>query len=458
MTSLPILIVDDEADIRELIEITLNRMGHDTHCAANIAEAEQQLASHQYALCLTDMRMPDGNGLNLIDHIQANYPELPVAMITAHGNMDAAIRAMKSGAFDFVSKPIDLKQLREMVTNALKLDKPTTPTAKAASRPSNGKNLLLGSSPAMLQLKTTIGKVSRSQAPVYICGESGTGKELVANSIHQQSVRTGAPFIAVNCSAIPSELLESEFFGHTKGSFTGATTDKPGLFKAAQGGTLFLDEVADLPVAMQVKLLRAIQEKNIRPVGASVEEKVDVRILSASHKDLATLVAQGEFRQDLYYRINVIRIDVPRLHQRQEDIAEIALSVLNKLAQRDNTPLLSLSASAEQALLNYEFPGNVRELENILERASALCDEDKIKAEDLHLPQTTSKKTVSAVENPANEPEASLETLKSNLKESEREQIEQALEKTRWNKTEAAKLLGLTFRQLRYRIKKLDID
>jgi len=450
MKTPPILIVDDEADIRELIEITLNRMGLDTHCAANITEAQDSLTTHKYSLCLTDMRMPDGNGLDLIDHIQANYPQLPVAMITAHGNMEAAIRALKAGAFDFVSKPVDLAQLREMVSNALKLKKAT------AAPPNPAPELLLGSSAAMLTLKKTIAKVARSQAPVYICGESGTGKELVSNSIHQQSARGDAPFIAVNCSAIPSELLESEFFGHIKGSFTGASIDKPGLFKAAHGGTLFLDEVADLPMAMQVKLLRSIQEKTIRPVGANAEEKVDVRILSASHKDLAKLVEQGEFRQDLFYRINVIRIDVPRLHERQEDIIEIARSVLNKLAQRENRPPLCLSASATQALQDYEFPGNVRELENILERASALCEGDNIEVDDLHLPQKSSA-TVSLVPT-LEEVKKAPESLKSNLNESEREQIEQALAKTRWNKTEAAKLLGLTFRQLRYRIKKLDID
>ena len=453
MKKLPVLIVDDEADIRELIEITLNRMGLDTHCAANVAEAQRCLGEGSYSLCLTDMRMPDGNGLDLIDHIQTNYPELPVAMITAHGNMEAAIRALKAGAFDFVSKPVDLSQLRKMVSSALKLEAASKPQA-----PTKEDDPLLGSSTAMQKLKKTIGKVARSQAPVYICGESGTGKELVANSIHQKSARSEGAFIAVNCSAIPSELLESEFFGHIKGSFTGATADKAGLFKAAHGGTLFLDEVADLPIAMQVKLLRAIQEKTVRPVGANAEEKVDVRILSASHKDLATLVEQGEFRQDLFYRINVIRIDVPRLHQRQEDIAEIATAVLDRLAQRENTAALSLSASATQALLSYEFPGNVRELENILERASALCEANTIELGDLHLPKAQTKKTEVDVEPTNIVSQAAPESLKNNLHDSEREQIEQALAKTRWNKTEAAKLLGLTFRQLRYRIKKLNID
>ena len=374
-------------------------------------------------------------------------------MITAHGNMEAAIRALKAGAFDFVSKPVDLAQLRKMVASALKLEKPSQ-----AGIPGSVDDPLLGSSAAMQSLKKTIAKVARSQAPVYICGESGTGKELVANSIHQNSARTAAPFIPVNCSAIPSELLESEFFGHLKGSFTGASSDKAGLFKAAHGGTLFLDEVADLPISMQVKLLRAIQEKTVRPVGANAEEKVDVRILSASHKDLVQLVEQGEFRQDLFYRINVIRIDVPRLHQRQEDIPEIATAVLNKLARRENTAALSLSASATQALLSYEFPGNVRELENILERASALCEANTIELGDLHLPKAQTKKTEVDVEPTNIVSQAAPESLKNNLNDSEREQIEQALAKTRWNKTEAAKLLGLTFRQLRYRIKKLNID
>ena len=442
-----ILIVDDEADIRELIDITLSRMGLATECAANIQEAEQLLASEVFSLCLTDMRLPDGNGLDLIDHIIANYPHIPVAMITAHGNMEAAIRALKSGAFDFVSKPIDLGQLREMVGSALKLESPVSPKELMRNSP----DLLLGSSVAMQNLKTTIGKVARSQAPVYIHGESGTGKELVAKSIHQQSVRNDAPFIPVNCSAIPSELLESEFFGHVKGSFTGANADKPGLFHAADGGTLFLDEVADLPIAMQVKLLRAIQEKRVRPVGASSEEEVDVRILSASHKDLTKLVEEGEFRQDLFYRINVIRIDVPRLQERGEDIIEIAEASLKRLATREQRPSpLLLSDGARQALKQHHFPGNVRELENILERASALCNQESIEEDDLHLPknQTVTDKV----------PIASADNLTQNLQQTEREQIEQALHQTRWNKTEAAKLLGLTFRQLRYRIKKLGIE
>lgn len=447
MNTHPVLIVDDEADIRELIDITLSRMGFNTECAANLAEAHQQLESQRFSLCLTDMRLPDGNGLDLIDYITNQYPDTPVAMITAHGNMEAAIRALKSGAFDFVSKPIDLVQLREMVNSALKLEaQPNKATANAKT------DLLLGSSGVIQQLKTTIGKVARSQAPVYIHGESGTGKELVAKSIHQYSARQDAPFIPVNCSAIPSELLESEFFGHTKGSFTGASSDKPGLFRAAHGGTLFLDEVADLPIAMQVKLLRAIQEKRIRPVGASQEEDADVRILSASHKDLAQLVEQGEFRQDLFYRINVIRIDVPRLQDRDNDILEIAEASLNKLAQREGRPApLLLSGDAQQALKQYPFPGNVRELENILERASALCDQVTIQEGDLHLP-------VSNKQPPFSSPSALTDDLKQNLQQSEREQIEDALQQTRWNKTEAAKLLGLTFRQLRYRIKKLGIE
>lgn len=447
-----VLIVDDEADIRELLELTLTRMGLDTFSAANVEEAKHALSHHTFNVCLTDMRLPDGDGLDLIEHIHTAHPNLPVAMITAHGNMETAIKAMKLGAFDFVSKPIDLAQLRSMVTNALKLSKqtdsitPKKPTVKATPTPSATPKLLIGSSKAMDDLNQLIIKVARSQASVYIHGESGTGKELVARSIHNHSPRHDGPFVPVNCSAIPSELLESEFFGHLKGSFTGANADKDGLFKSANGGTLFLDEVADLPISMQVKLLRAIQEKSVRPVGASAEEAVDVRILSASHKDLARLVDDNYFRQDLFYRINVIRIDVPPLKAREGDVLEITEFVLNKISIRDGiTPALSLSSQAKHALSNYPFPGNVRELENILERASALCTPPHIDEFDLQLPATQQANTTHAP------------NLDDSLADSESEQILMALEKTKGNKTKAAELLGLSFRQLRYRIKKLGL-
>lgn len=451
-----ILIVDDESDIRELLELTLSRMGLDTFSAANVEEAKNALNHHAFNVCLTDMRLPDGDGLDLIEHINTSHPNLPVAMITAHGNMETAIRAMKLGAFDFVSKPIDLAQLRNMVTHALKLseqqDTPkqpkekNTPTTRSEAQPNNAPKLLIGSSKAMDDLNQLIIKVARSQASVYIHGESGTGKELVARSIHNHSPRHDGPFIPVNCSAIPSELLESEFFGHLKGSFTGANADKDGLFKSAHGGTLFLDEVADLPISMQVKLLRAIQEKSVRPVGANTEETVDVRILSASHKDLSQLVDNNLFRQDLFYRINVIRIDVPPLKTREGDVLEITEFVLNKISTRDNlSPKLSLTPEAKQALSNYPFPGNVRELENILERASALCAPPHIDEMDLqlpHLPKTNDSEPTS---------------LDAHLADNESEQILMALEQTKGNKTKAAELLGLSFRQLRYRIKKLGL-
>lgn len=454
-----VLIVDDEADIRELLELTLARMGLDTFSAANVEEAKHALSHHTFNVCLTDMRLPDGDGLDLIEHIHTAHPNLPVAMITAHGNMETAIKAMKLGAFDFVSKPIDLAQLRSMVTHALKLsaqqDKPEPPPKIKTSTPSRSQakppksepeKLLIGSSKAMDDLNQLIIKVARSQASVYIHGESGTGKELVARSIHNHSPRHDGPFVPVNCSAIPSELLESEFFGHLKGSFTGANADKDGLFKSANGGTLFLDEVADLPISMQVKLLRAIQEKSVRPVGASAEEAVDVRILSASHKDLARLVDDNYFRQDLFYRINVIRIDVPPLKAREGDVLEITEFVLNKISTRDGiTPALSLSSQAKHALSNYPFPGNVRELENILERASALCTPPHIDEFDLQLPATQQANTTHAP------------NLDDTLADSESEQILMALEQTKGNKTKAAELLGLSFRQLRYRIKKLGL-
>lgn len=471
-----ILIIDDEPDIRELIELTLTRMGHDTRSAANVAAAKQLLAGESFDAVLTDMRLPDGNGLDLIEFISENFPQLPVAMITAHGNMDAAIRAMKAGAFDFVSKPIDITMLRQLVTNALKLSQApavshnagdaessaldtqsaanlnikNTP-AKSPKPPVKTASGLIGNSESMLQLNALIAKVARSQAPVYINGASGTGKELVATSIHKQSARADGAFVPVNCSAIPSELLESEFFGHVKGSFTGALADKDGLFTVADGGTLFLDEIADLPISMQVKLLRAIQEKSVRPVGATHEIKIDVRILSASHKDLAKLVEQNLFRQDLFYRINVIRIDVPALKDRDADCLIIAKYVLEKIAARDQSAAFKLSANAELALRRYDFPGNVRELENILERACALCEGNRIELEDLHLPKPSAhlNTDLALSDTP--------QTLPDALALSEADSIRQALKTTYGNKTEAAKLLGLSFRQLRYRIKKLGI-
>jgi len=440
------LVIDDEPDIRELLKITLNRMNIETFCAEDISSAKKLLTEHDFDLCLTDMKLPDGNGLDLVDYIQKIKKPMPVAVITAHGSMDIAIKAMKKGAFDFLSKPVDLTVLRHLVNNALKLSTPTQIKKERRTR-----HLLLGESQSMRDIRSKIDKVARSQAPVYISGESGSGKELIARLIHRQSHRHEASFIAVNCGAIPAELMESEFFGHKKGSFTGASSDKQGLFQAAEGGTLFLDEVADLPLALQVKLLRAIQEKKIRPVGGHQEISTNVRLLSATHKDLSSMVEKGEFRQDLYYRINVIDLVSPPLRNRTEDIPELADHLLNKLAANNGQQQPSLSKEAIQGLIHYHFPGNVRELENILERALALYDGNTIELDDLNLPCSTELPKAKKF-NPS---EISLEDY---LEEIEKEALSKALEENRWNKTETAKHLGLTFRSLRYRLKKLGLD
>ncbi len=444
------LIIDDEPDILETLCITLERMRPAVECstATCLAEAYQKLNTRPFQLCLTDMRLPDGNGLDFIQYMQQNYPHIPVAMITAHGNMETAITALKSGAFDFISKPVELKQLRQTVQTALNL-----PQLRNNQIPS-----LLGDSPVMQNLKRTIHKLARSQAPAYISGESGTGKELVARLIHAQGARKDKPFVPVNCGAIPYELMESEFFGHKKGSFTGAVNDKQGLFQAAEGGTLFLDEVADLPLNMQVKLLRAIQEKRVRPVGAHTEIAVDVRILSATHKNLNQLVQEGSFRQDLFYRINVIEIPVPPLRERGEDIPLLIQHLLENLYQKNQASTMGeqapkISNSALDVLKKYPFPGNVRELENILERAQTLCESDTIQIEDLQLP----KLNFDNAETSGNQGQSgnSLDPMLDNV---EKETILKALEQTHWNKTKAAELLGVTFSTLRYRLKKLKLD
>ena len=362
-----VLVIDDERDIRELLTITLGRMGLKVDTASDVADAKRHLAESRYALCFTDMRLPDGSGQEIIQLIAKDYADTPVAMITAYGNVDAAVTALKAGAFDFVSKPVDINILRRLVQTALRLS-----DAKRTEPPSAGAARMLGDSPAILELRATIAKLARSQAPVYISGESGVGKELVARLIHEQGPRASSPFVPVNCGAIPSELMESEFFGHKKGSFTGAQTDKDGLFQAAQGGTLFLDEVAELPMHMQVKLLRVIQEKAVRPIGGRAEVPVDVRILSATHKNLGKLVEASQFRQDLYYRINVIELRVPPLRERRDDIPKLARRVLERLAAESGQPSATVTPAALSALLAYAFPGNVRELENVLERAVAL--------------------------------------------------------------------------------------
>jgi two-component system response regulator PilR (NtrC family) len=434
------LVVDDEPDIRELLAITLERMGIETVAAEDLGSARARLAEGGVDLCLTDMRLPDGNGIDLVRHVQRTSPATPVAVITAHGNVESAVEALKAGAFDFVSKPVDLQVLRNLVSTALRL----------SGTRSTSRHELVGDSAPMQGVRGLVARLARSQAPVYIGGESGTGKELVARLIHEQGPRADGPFVPVNCGAIPEDLMESELFGHKKGSFTGALADKPGLFQAASGGTLFLDEVADLPLHMQVKLLRAIQEKSVRPVGAQAEVPVDVRILSATHKDLAALVRESRFRQDLFYRINVIELRVPPLRERAEDIPQLAEHILRRLAERSGDPCPGLSTEARAALAGYRFPGNVRELENLLERALALCDGDVIQPEDLGIPAADG-----AV---AAEPGAARsEGLDPLLDQIERETILKALEQTGGNKTAAAKVLGITFRALRYRLEKLGL-
>ena len=448
-----ILIVDDEPDLLELVSLTLRRMSLRTRTASDLATAQKLLKSESFDLCLTDMRLPDGDGLELVAWIQQNRAQLPVAVITAHGNVESAVRALKLGAFDFVSKPLDIGVLRKLVDNAIRLG---ADAGAPEAPPEPGKARLIGHSAPMEQLRELISRVARSEAPVHISGESGTGKELVARLIHESGARRAAAFVAVNCGAIPTELMESEFFGHKRGSFTGAVADKKGLVQAAEGGTLFLDEVADLPLHMQVKLLRVVQEKTVRPVGESQEEKVDVRILSATHKSLAELVAQGQFREDLFYRINVIEMHVPSLRERTEDIPDIARAVLTRLGRRVNGPSPRIAEDALTLLETYPFPGNVRELENVLERALTLCLGGMITAEHIKLR--------SAARAPAPAPAStSMEhtapsALGDHLEGIERGAILQALEKTRYNKTAAAKLLGMSFRALRYRIKKLGIE
>ncbi|MEP4547779.1 MAG: sigma-54 dependent transcriptional regulator [Saccharospirillum sp.] len=456
MANQRVLIVDDEPDIRELLELTLMRMGLDTLSVPDLKSAIRQIDQHAYDLCLTDMRLPDGNGLELVKYIQHKRPDTPVAMITAHGNMELAIDSLKAGAFDFVSKPVEIERLRALVNQALKIS--NTPSSQAS--PAQAIPTMVGESEAMTHLQSKIRKLARSQAPVFIQGESGTGKELVARQIHALGPRAEGPFVPVNCGAIPSELMESEFFGHKKGAFTGASEDKAGFFQAANNGTLFLDEVADLPLAMQVKLLRSIQEKKIRSIGSQQETDVDVRILSATHKNLDALVASGEFRQDLFYRINVINLPVPALRERTSDIPLLCQRILIRIAESYELAPARLDKAAENALMNYPFPGNVRELENILERAYTLCEDDRIGLRDLQLDQTPAAAISGANGNSSGERYArpSDMNLEDYLMEVEREVVEQALEETRWNRTAAAKRLGITFRALRYRLKKLGLD
>ena len=449
------LVVDDETDIRELVVLTLERMDIRADSASNVEEAKEMLAQRNYNLCLTDMRLPDGLGLDLVAHISANYTDLPVAVITAYGSAENAVSALKAGAFDYLTKPISLKQLRPLVESALKLSstdiKETQNTAD-----------LIGNSPAIDYVRTMIEKLARSQAPVYISGESGSGKELAARLIHSNSSRCDKAFIAVNCGAIPENLMESEFFGYKKGAFTGASQDTIGLFQAANGGTLFLDEVADLPLAMQVKLLRAIQEKKVRTVGGTAEEAVDARIISATHKNLSTLMAQGLFRQDLYYRLNVIQLKMPALRDRPEDIPELTQKLLQKLCQSQSIEVPVLEDSANKLISELHFAGNVRELENMLERALALCDGKKISTNDLFMGEevmASEHKSKNEGEETNFNPSKTLEIgLPEYLEDIEKRAILKALEKANNNKTAAAKLLGVSFRTLRYRLVKLGLS
>src|SRR3569832_190363 len=477
MTSPRILVVDDEADLRELLEITFIKMGLDIDSADSLAAARQFLAQTEYALILTDMRLPDGLGIDLVREVTASLKITPIAVITAFGSADNAVAALKAGAYDYLSKPVALDQLRAMVQSALRLNPATSSTGQANSLPASALSLrLLGESPAMRDVRAQIARLARSMAPVAITGESGSGKELAARDIHAQSTRADKPFIAVNCGAIPESLMEAEFFGYRKGAFTGASEDRDGFFQAASGGTLMLDEVADLPLTMQVKLLRAIQERRVRKVGATSEDPVAVRLISATHQNLAQCVEQGKFRQDLYYRLNVIELRMPPLRERKDDIGLLANTFLSRFAAASALPAPVLSAEALDALRLHVFPGNVRELENILERALAFSNDGAIQVQDLALKSevlrfpgaaqpTVPGHPVVAANGPDAAPTMQFNaiaelplSLPEHLDKVEREIIRRALAKTHFNRTQAAELLGISFRQLRYRMQRLSIN
>lgn len=436
-----VLVVDDEPDIRELLDLTLARMGLDADCVGTVSEAKAKLDANVYQLCLTDMRLPDGAGLDLVKHIGALPIDLPVAVITAHGSAENAVNALKSGAFDYIAKPVSLEQLRGLVRSALDLDGRGDGVGK-------GEVEILGESAALVQARDLIARVARSQAPIYITGESGSGKELAARRVHELGARQKGPFVAVNCGAIPESLVESEFFGYRKGAFTGAADDRDGFFQAANGGTLFLDEVADLPLSMQVKLLRAIQEKRVRKVGATGEDSLDVRLICATHQNLKLLVEQGRFRQDLFYRVNVIELRMPSLRECRDDIPLMAGRIVDRLARATGIAAPQLTPAAQVALQNYPFPGNVRELENVLERAMALMNGELIDAADLNLAPASIEAT---------EGVPSSGTLQDYLDGVERQKIVEALAQTAGNRTSAARLLGITFRSMRYRMARLNI-
>ncbi|MCX7165310.1 MAG: sigma-54 dependent transcriptional regulator [Rhodocyclales bacterium] len=441
-----VLVVDDEADIRELLDLTLARMGLLADCVGSLAEARRMLASQRYQLCLTDMRLPDGEGLELVRHIAEAVGDLPVAVITAHGSAENAVSALKAGAFDYIAKPVSLDQLRGMVKSALELPSPDSTGDMGSMGEMSG---LLGESAAIEQVRGMIDRVARSQAPVHITGESGSGKELAARLIHTQGARRDRAFVPVNCGAIPENLMESEFFGYRKGAFTGANDDRDGFFQVSDGGTLFLDEVAELPLTMQVKLLRAIQEKRVRKVGATSEESVDVRVICATHQDLKSLVELGRFRQDLFYRLNVIELRMPALRECCEDIPMLAQHILDRLALAANLAPPPLAAQALEALQSYPFPGNVRELENVLERALALMAGDSIGVVDLNLAPSQVPGLVATTTGGS---------LQDHLDQVERQAISDALKQANNNRTAAARLLGVTFRSLRYRLARLGMN
>jgi len=457
-----VLVIDDEPDIRELLDLTLTRMGLDVTTVEDLGEARHELGNGSFSFCLTDMRLPDGNGLDLVQEISDKYPELPTAVITAHGRVEDAVNALKMGAFDFVSKPVDLSVLRKLVNTALKLvqEEPREDKEEdeSVSLPSGPLDKMAGKSKAIQQCKKMIAKLSRSQAPVLVSGDSGSGKELAAKLIHELGPRADGPFIPVNCGAIPTELMESEFFGHKKGSFTGASADKEGLFQAADGGSLMLDEVADLPLHMQVKLLRAIQEKAVMPIGARSEVSIDVRILSATNKPLKPLVESGHFRSDLYFRLNVIELHLPSLNERRSDIPILAERFLAEITQQwDDREPPEFTTEAMEALQNHTYTGNVRELINILQRAITMSEDDKIEVEDLMLQQGMATEPV--MEDDAPEPvNDEDQSLDSYIEDIEKKKLEEALIKARYNKTRAAELLGISFRSFRYKLKKYGID
>ena len=460
MNARRVLIVDDEADIRDLLEMTLMRMGLETATAGDLKQAYQRLETGHYDLCLSDMQLPDGLGLELLTHIGKSYPGTPVAVITAHGSAENAVAALKAGAFDYLAKPVSLQQLRDLVKTALKLPQSAADGKKVVEPAQGGSGpTLVGDSKQIRHAREMIDRLARSQAPVYITGESGTGKEVAARTIHAKGARADGPFVAVNCGAIPENLMESEFFGYRKGAFTGANQDKEGFFQAAQGGTLFLDEVADLPLQMQVKLLRVIQEKKVRRVGETSEENVNVRIVSATHQNLAERVQNGQFRQDLYYRLNVIELRMPSLREMPDDVPNIAHALMRRLAGEMGVALPELAPEAIEALKTYDFPGNVRELENVLERALALCNDAVIRRSDLYLSEPAADvPELVTIGSHAPLPTTGELPLQEYLDKVEREAIMVALEKTRFNKTAAAKVLGITFRALRYRMERLAIE